>query len=270
MNGPQPRARQRTLAGDRWPGYGGGCRGQAAVSPRVTWWPRASEPGDEPAGFAFGVQAGDARGFRWTAGFAPLARVVLSRGQLAVPGQQRRGCHGKSLCPAPAGKEPSQRGEPNPAGRLVPYLASLAAQRCVLVPEHQQLSSLRPVAADHQDSHAGYPARQQIDDLEQHPPVSHHRVKPAGDSAGRPLNRVFGRHKADDRKDHSARIPARQAVQARSSNRAPQARTSGSVIRSRVHCAGCRARAGAGAAGWTGKCRRGSAGPPGWRLGWRR
>ncbi len=62
-------------------------------------------------------QAGDAREFRRTAGLAPPARVVLSRGQLAVPGQQRRGCHGKDLCPAPAGKEPSQRSEPHPVGR---------------------------------------------------------------------------------------------------------------------------------------------------------
>jgi hypothetical protein len=45
----------------------------------------------------------------------------------------------------------------------------LAAQHRVLVPEHQQLDILRPVAAEHQDSHAEYPARQQVDDLEQHP-----------------------------------------------------------------------------------------------------
>jgi peptidoglycan hydrolase-like protein with peptidoglycan-binding domain len=36
----------------------------------------------------------------------------------------------------------------------------VAAQHRVLVPEHQQFSSLRPVAAEHQDSHAEYPARQ--------------------------------------------------------------------------------------------------------------
>ena len=106
---------------------------------------------------------------RRTAGLAPLARVVLSRGQLAVPGQQRRGCHGKDLCPAPAGKEPSQRGEPHPVGRLVPYAADVAAQHRVLVPEHQQFSSRRLVTAEHQDSYAEYPARQQVDDLEQHP-----------------------------------------------------------------------------------------------------
>jgi len=38
----------------------------------------------------------------------------------------------------------------------------------VLVPEHQQLSILRQVAAEHQDGQAEYPAREQVDDLEQH------------------------------------------------------------------------------------------------------
>ncbi len=69
----------------------------------------------------------------------------------------------------PAGKKPGQRGEQHPVGRLVPDPAGLAAEHRVLVPEHQQFSSLRPVAAEHQGSHAEYPARQQIDDLEQHP-----------------------------------------------------------------------------------------------------
>ena len=45
----------------------------------------------------------------------------------------------------------------------------MAAEHRVLVPEHQQLSSLCPVAAEHQDSYAEDPARQQVDDLEQHP-----------------------------------------------------------------------------------------------------
>jgi hypothetical protein len=39
----------------------------------------------------------------------------------------------------------------------------------VLVPEHEQLGILRPVAAKHHDSQAEYPAREQVDDLEQHP-----------------------------------------------------------------------------------------------------
>jgi hypothetical protein len=38
------------------------------------------------------------------------------------------------------------------------------------VPEHQQLSILRQVIAEHQDGQAEYPAREHIDDLEQHPP----------------------------------------------------------------------------------------------------
>ena len=103
------------------------------------------------------------------AGLAPLARVVFVAGQFAVPGQQRRGRHGEDVGPAPAREEPCQRGEPHPVARLIPYPAGVPAQHRVLVPEHEQLSSLRPVAAEHQDSQAEYPARQQVDDLEQHP-----------------------------------------------------------------------------------------------------
>jgi hypothetical protein len=62
-----------------------------------------------------------------------------------------------------------RRGEPRPVGLLVPYAADVAAQHGVLVPEHQQFSILHPVTAEHQDSHAEYPARQQVDDLEQQP-----------------------------------------------------------------------------------------------------
>jgi hypothetical protein len=39
----------------------------------------------------------------------------------------------------------------------------------VLVPEHEQLGILRPVAPEHQDGKAEYPAGEQVDDLEQHP-----------------------------------------------------------------------------------------------------
>ena len=101
-----------------------------------------------------------------------LRRLLVSyllRGQFAVPGQERRGRHGEDPGPAPARQEPCQRGEPHPVGRLVPYPADVPAQHRVLVPEHQQLSILRPVAAEHQDGQAEYPARQQVDDLEQHP-----------------------------------------------------------------------------------------------------
>jgi hypothetical protein len=38
----------------------------------------------------------------------------------------------------------------------------------VLVPEHDQLGIFRPVAPEHQDGKAEYPAREQVDDLEQH------------------------------------------------------------------------------------------------------
>ena len=65
--------------------------------------------------------------------------------------------------------KPSQRGEPHPVDRLVPYAADMAAQHRVLVPEHQQFSSLHLVTAEHQDSRAEYPPRQEVEDLEQHP-----------------------------------------------------------------------------------------------------
>ena len=114
-------------------------------------------------------KAGDARGRRRAAGLAPIARVVLARGQPAVPGQQRRWRDGEDFGPAPAGYEPCQRGEPHPVSWLVSDPAGVAAQHRVLVPEHQQLSILRLVPAEHQDSEAEYPANQQVDDLEQHP-----------------------------------------------------------------------------------------------------
>ena len=85
------------------------------------------------------------RDCRRPAGLAPPARVVLARGQLAVPGQQRRGRDGEDLGPAPAGYEPCQRGEPGPVGWLVPHPADVAAQHRVLVPEYQQFSILRQV-----------------------------------------------------------------------------------------------------------------------------
>jgi hypothetical protein len=71
--------------------------------------------------------------------------------------------------PAPARHKPRQRGEPGPVSRLVPHPAGVPSQYRVLVPEHEQLGILRPVAAQHQDGQAEYPAREQVDDLEQHP-----------------------------------------------------------------------------------------------------
>jgi len=103
------------------------------------------------------------------AGLAPFPRVVPLRGQSVVPGQQRRWHDGEDLGPAPAGQEPGQRGEAHPVGRLVSHPADVAAQHRVLMPEHQQLSGFRSVAAERQDSHSEELARQQVGDLEQHP-----------------------------------------------------------------------------------------------------
>ena len=40
----------------------------------------------------------------------------------------------------------------------------------VLMPEHQQPGILRRVTAERQDGQAEHPAREHVDDLEQHPP----------------------------------------------------------------------------------------------------
>jgi hypothetical protein len=42
------------------------------------------------------------------------------------------------------------------------------SQYRVLVPEHEQLGILRQVTAERQDGQAEYPARERVDDLEQH------------------------------------------------------------------------------------------------------
>ena len=95
-------------------------------------------------------EPGDARDRRRAAGLAPLARVVLLRGQPAVPGEERRRCYREDFGPAVTRYEPSQRGEPDPVGWLVTYPASVAAQHRVLVPEYQQFGILRQVRAEYQ------------------------------------------------------------------------------------------------------------------------
>ena len=79
------------------------------------------------------------------------------------------GVTGKTFGPAPARYKPRQGGEPGPVGRLVPHPAGVPPQYRDLVPEHQQLSVLRQVAAKDQDGQAEHPAREQVDDLEKHP-----------------------------------------------------------------------------------------------------
>jgi hypothetical protein len=88
----------------------------------------------------------------------------------AVPGQQRPGRHREDAGPAPSRDESRERGEPGPVGWLVPHPASIPAQDRVLVPEHEQLSVLRLVPAEHQGSRAKSPAHEQTGDLEQHRP----------------------------------------------------------------------------------------------------
>jgi hypothetical protein len=62
----------------------------------------------------------------------------------------------------------------------LPHEPAVAAQHRVLVPEYQQLSILRHIPAERQDSEAEYLANQQVDDPDQHRPANHHRVKSAG------------------------------------------------------------------------------------------
>ena len=103
-------------------------------------------------------EPGDAPDRGWAAGLASVARVILLRGQPAVPGEERRRCHREDFGPAVTRYEPSQPGEPNPVGRLVTYPAGVAAHHRVLVPEDQQFGILRQVRAEHQDGQAEDPA----------------------------------------------------------------------------------------------------------------
>ena len=130
---------------------------QLAVDPAVS--PQRillRQPNDKACG---------AREYWRAAGLAPPARVVFLRGQIALPREQRRWRNRENLGPAPAGYEPSQRSEPGPVGGLVPHSGGVAAQHCVLVPEHKQLSIFRPVATEHQGSQAENRAHQYVDDL---------------------------------------------------------------------------------------------------------
>ncbi len=63
-----------------------------------------------------------------------------------------------------------------------------------IVPEYQQLGIVRPVTAEHQDSHAGYPARQQVGDLEERPAPTIIAPSLLVISPGQPPNRRFEPH----------------------------------------------------------------------------
>jgi hypothetical protein len=51
-----------------------------------------------------------------------------------MPDQQRGGCDGEDLTPAPARIQSGEGGEPDPVGWLVPDPGDLAAQYRVLMP----------------------------------------------------------------------------------------------------------------------------------------
>jgi hypothetical protein len=90
-----------------------------------------------------------------------------------------------------SGNQSRQRRKPQPVARLVTDPADLAAQHCILVPQHQKSGVLG------------------------HLPPGQHRQ-----AAQQAANK-----RVDNRNDHSAMIPARQPGQAQSSNRASQGAT---------------------------------------------
>ena len=114
-------------------------------------------------------KAGDAPDCRGQAGLALLACVVPFRGQLAVPGQQRRGRDRKDLAPAPARYEPCQRSEPGPVSGLVPHPGDVAAQYRVLVAQDQQLRVLGQVTTEQHDQQTRHGTDDQINEGEDHP-----------------------------------------------------------------------------------------------------
>jgi hypothetical protein len=59
-----------------------------------------------------------------------------------VPGEQGRRGHCEYLAPPAAGDQLRQGREPQPVGGLVLDPGDLAAQHCVLMPEHEKLGIL--------------------------------------------------------------------------------------------------------------------------------
>jgi hypothetical protein len=114
-------------------------------------------------------KAGDPPDCRGPAGLAPLARVVLFRGQPAVPGQQRRGRDRNDLTPAPARYEPCQRREPGPVSGLVPRPADVAAQHRVLVAQDQQLGVLGQITTEQHDQQPEHGTDDHVNEGEDHP-----------------------------------------------------------------------------------------------------
>jgi hypothetical protein len=114
-------------------------------------------------------KAGGAQDCRGAAGLAPLARVVLRRGQLAVPGQQSRGRDRKDLAPVPARYEPCQCSEPGPVSGLVSRPADVAAQHRVLVAQNQQLGVLGQITTEQHDQQPEHGTDDHVNKGEDHP-----------------------------------------------------------------------------------------------------
>ena len=86
----------------------------------------------------------------------------------ARPGASRASRGRPRSSPCAAGAVPPRRTTPGRLARTVRPVGMPTRHR-VLVPEHEQLGIFRPVTAEHQDGQAEYLARQQVDDLQQHP-----------------------------------------------------------------------------------------------------
>ena len=124
-------------------------------------------------------------------GTPPVRVIPFACDQAPMPGEQRRRGHREHLTPPAPRDQPGQCRQPQPVSRLVADPADLAAQHRVLVSEHQEFGVLGHLTPGQHRQTAEQAAREQV----------------------------------HDREDHSAMIPTHKTAQARSSNRALQART---------------------------------------------
>jgi hypothetical protein len=139
--------------------------GKTASKERVKFDPRSRirnrkfpesliEGEGEVAGLLHGLLPGGVRG---DTAEVPAAGAVLDEHQDVQPLQE----HGINVQkvgredPGGLGLQELPPGRARAAvGRLVPHPAGVTAQHCILVPEHQQLSILGQVFAEHQDGEA--------------------------------------------------------------------------------------------------------------------
>jgi hypothetical protein len=128
----------------------------------------------------------------WPSGVAAQASCAGGAGRCVIDADRRlRSPAGPACHPDPPRDELRERREPRPVTGVAPYPADVPAQHRVLVPEHQQLSALRPVAADHQDSQADQRmSRQTI--LSSTRSANHHHASLADETSRSRRDRVFG------------------------------------------------------------------------------